>query len=231
MSSSPAAGARHRAFVPIFAVILAGCGNEPAAATPPQPSEAPAVTPDTTAPTPEATDTTKAKAKPSAPPEAEAKPQGSGRPAVLKSDPSEITDTFGSSPASKLELGDKEIATLRLPEGALGTGTLITFKIDAKGKATGGQIGKIYRINAVFPPSSTPEAITSSGPPFVIELPAGARKDANLAVGVEDDKGKVKWSVVAPKRVDDARKVAIFELAALPSAWLHITTKPPAGEK
>jgi hypothetical protein len=150
---------------------------------------------------------------------------------VLKSDPSEITDTFGSTPGAKLELGDKEIATLRLPEGGLPTATLITFKIDGSGKSTGGQIGKIYHINAVIPPSSTPEAIESSGPPFVLELPAGTKKDANLAIGVEDDKGKVKWTIVAAKRTDDSRHVAVFELPTLQSGWVHVTTKAATGGK
>jgi len=145
---------------------------------------------------------------------------------VIKSDPSEITDTFGSPP-SKLELGEgKDIAILRLPEGALGTGTNITFKIDRNGKASGGLIGKIYRIMAMVPPSSTPASFASNGPPFVIELPVGAKKDANLAIGVEDDKGKIKWTIVAPTRTDDSRNMAIFELATLPSGWLHVTTKP-----
>lgn len=149
---------------------------------------------------------------------------------MLKSAASEITDTFGSTPGAKLELGDKEIATLRLPEGGLRTATVITFKVDGRGKSTSGQMGKIYHVNAVVPPSSTPEPIESNGPPFVIELPAGS-KNANLAVGVEDDKGKVTWTIVAAKRTDDVRHVAVFELSTLPSGWLHVTTKAPTGAK
>jgi hypothetical protein len=225
-STSPRAGALLWQLLPIFALILAACGSEPTAAAPPQPTETPVAT---TAPTqvteappaaePSATATATAAAKP-------APPQTSGRPAVLKSDSSEITDTFGSTPASKLVLGDKEIATLRLPEGGLHTATVLTFKIDGRARSSGGQIGKIYQISAVVPPSSTPEQIESNGPPFVLELPAGAKKDVNLAIGVEDDKGKVKWTVVAPKHVDDSRNVAVFELTTLPSGWVHLTTKP-----
>jgi hypothetical protein len=149
---------------------------------------------------------------------------------VLKSDAKEITDTFGSPPA-KLELGDKEIATLRLPEGALSKGTVITFKIDPRGKTTGGQIGKIYSLQAVVPPSTSPDQVPTSGPPFELELPAGSKKDANLAIGIEDDKGKIKWTIVAPKRIDDARNMAVFQLDTLPSAFLHVTSKPPTAAK
>ena len=182
---------------------------------PPQPTETPSAAPAPPTPEPEPTATASASASASAaakPP----KSQGGGSPAVLKSDPSEITDTFGSSPASKLELGDKDIATLRLPENGLHTGTLVTFKIDKAGKSGGGQVGKIYSIKSIVPPSSSPEQIESNGPPFVLELPSGPKKDVNLAIGVEDDKGKIKWTIVAPKSVDDARHVAIFELTTLP---------------
>jgi hypothetical protein len=216
-------------FLPIVAMLLAACGNEQGA-TPPQPTDTPSANPTpTVAPEPvaSATASASASAAASAKPEAPPKRQSSGRPAVLKSDPSEITDTFGSSPPSKLELGDKEIATLKLPEGALRTGTVITFKIDTRGgKSTGGQVGKIYKILAVIPPSGTGENIASDGPPFVLELPAAKGKDVNLAIGAEDDKGKIKWSIVAPSSKDEGRNVAIFELATLPSAWLHVTTKP-----
>ncbi len=68
--------------------------------------------------------------------------------------------------------------------------------------------------------------IESNGPPFVLEMPAGSKKDANLAIGVEDAKGKVKWTVLAPKQIDDSRNVAVFELTTLPTGWVHVTTKP-----
>lgn len=215
--------------LPIFTLILAACGEPTPPAPPPQPTDTPSATPAPTveatpAPTASASASASASAAPSAAPRA-----GSGRPAVLKADPKEITDTFGSPPA-KLELGEKEIATLRLPEGALSRGTVITFKIDARGKAIGGQIGKIYSILALVPPSTSREPIASSGPPFELELPAGSKKDANLAIGVEDDKGKIKWTIVAPKRIDDARGMAVFQLETLPSGWLHVTTKPPTAK-
>jgi hypothetical protein len=211
-----------------LALVLAACGNsEPTAATPPQPTETPSAAP---APTPETTAAASASASASAKPAEPPKNQNSGRPSVLKSDPSEISDTFGSSPASKLELGDKEIATLRLPENGLHTGTVVTFKIEKAGKSGGGQVGKVYSIKSIIPPSSSPEQIESNGPPFTLELPSGPKKDVNLAVGIEDDKGKIKWTIVAPKSVDDARHMAIFELTTLPSGYLHVTTKAAGGK-
>ena len=215
--------------LPAIALFLAACSGDPAPTAPPQPTEAPSAAPAPTpppAPEPTAQPSASASASAKAPP----KPS-SGRPAVMKSDPSEITDSFGSTPASKLELGDKEIATLRIPEGALRQATNITFKLDARGKAHGALTGRIYRVIAVLPPSGNPESVESGGDPFVLELPAGAKKDANLAIGVEDAKGRVKWTVVAPKRIDDARNVAVFELPSLPSAWHHVTTKAPTAGK
>jgi hypothetical protein len=220
--------------IPALVLLLAACGNsEPSASSAPQPSDtpsaSPAAPPSAEAESPGAAPTASASAK------AEAKPpksQGGGRPAVLKSDASEITDTFGSSPASKLELGSgNDIATLRLPEEGLHTATLVTFKIERAGKSGGGQVGKVYSIKSVLPPSAEPQQIASNGPPFVLELPTGNKKDASLAVGVEDDKGKIKWTIVAAKSTDDSRHVAVFELTTLPSGYLHLTTKAPGGGK
>jgi hypothetical protein len=211
--------------LPAFAIVLAACGEPTPAAPPPQPTDsasaAPAPPPPP-APAPSATASASASADAAKPPPK----QSSGRPMVMKSDPTEITDTFGSTPGAKLELGDKDIATLRIPEFALRTATNITFRLAPHGgKATGGQVGKVYEILAVIPPSPTPLALESEGPPFVLELPAGSKKDANLAVATEDDKGKLKWTIVAPKRIDDARNVAVFELTTLPGSFLHVTTK------
>jgi hypothetical protein len=209
---------------PAFALLLAACGGEPAPAPPPQPTETASAAP---APPPEPSAAPKASASASAAPATPPPKQSSGRPAVMKSDSKEITDSFGTSPGAKLELGDKEIATMRIPEGALKQATNIPFKIDGRGKSTGPVVGKIYYVLAAYPPASTPETVESGGDPFVFEMPAGAKKDANLAIGVEDDKGKVKWTIVAPKRIDDARNVAVFELGTLHSGWMHVTTKKP----
>jgi hypothetical protein len=60
-------------------------------------------------------------------------------------------------------------------------------------------------------------------------MPAGDKKDANLAIGEisTDDKGKPKivWTVVAPVKIDDTTASARFELKTLSDAYLHITTK------
>jgi hypothetical protein len=146
---------------------------------------------------------------------------------MVKSDAAEVSDTFGTNQPAKIELGEKDLAVLRIPSGALAHATNITFKLDPRGKSQPPMVGKLYRLLSVYPPSTTPEpkVETNNGEPFVLELPAGAKKEANLAIGVEDDKGKVKWTIVAPKRIDDVRNVAVFELTALPSAWLHVTTK------
>jgi hypothetical protein len=215
-------------WLPICGLLLAACGEPASPTPPPQPTDTPTVAPappppPTSAPTASAS----AAASAAAPPPRRG---GSGAIAVLKSDPSEITDTFGSGPA-KLELGDKDIATLRIPEGALTHATNVSFKLDAHGKSLGAPTGKIYALLVTIPPSGSGEQIESNGPPFVLELPAGGKKSANLAVGAEDANGKLKWTVVAPKSIDDARNVAIFELSTLPSGWIHVTTKPAGAAK
>ena len=213
-------------------VLLAACGGEPAPVVPPAPTDAPtAMPPPTTSATAEAT-----------PPAPTAAPSGaadmppvpkpsSGRPAVLMSDSAELSGTFGSSPGAKLELGDKDKMTLKIPENALAKGTVITFKIDAKGKANGAPIGKILHLTAFVPPGTEPATVTSEGPPFELQMPAGSKKDANLAVGTisTDDKGreKITWKVIAPKRIEDAAGIAYFELPVLTESFIHVTTKAP----
>lgn len=224
----------------VLLALLVSCGGDPVpVAPPPAPTEAPVVE---APPPPEPSASPSATAEataPSASASAAAAPpksQGSGRPAVLKSDPVEITDSFGSSQGAKLELGDKEIATLRIPEQTLGQATNVTFKLDPKGKAGGALLGKIYRLIPVIPPEGKPVTVPSNnGTPFELVLPSGSKKDANLAIGsIEvDDKGreKIKWQVIAPKRIDDAAGLAYFELPALTDSFLHITTKPATDAK
>ena len=215
-------------------VLLAACGGEPAPVAPPAPTEAPAVTP-----APTASATAEATPAPSAKPSATAATdmpapvkQSSGRPIVLMADSKELTGTFGSSPGAKLELGDKEKITLRIPEFALSTrGTIITIKIDPKGKANGSLIGKILRVTT-FAPAGAAEPAASEGPPFELQMPAGNKKDANLAVGTVavDDKGneKITWKVTAPKRIDDVAGIAYFELMTLGDSFIHVTAKAPS---
>jgi hypothetical protein len=140
-------------------------------------------------------------------------------------DPTEISDTFGVSPGAKLELGnDPEKAVMRIPEGAFATGVNVTFKLDPKGKTTGILIGKVYHLTSVIPPSGTPERIVTAAGPFKLELPAGNKKEANLALG-EISGGRVTWKVIAPTRIDDVAGIAYFEISELFDHYLHVTTK------
>jgi hypothetical protein len=218
--------------LPLLTLVLVACGADPV-----PPPAAPAATetaaaepaPPSPPPEPPPTATASASAAAAAAPP---KRESSGRPSVVKQDAQEIHDTFGVSPGAKLELvGDKERAVLKLPEFSLPQATNILFKLDNRGKSGGFQIGKIYRIQCVIPPGSTPIVVESGGPPFELALPAGNKKNANLAIGVEDDKGKVTWTVRAPSRIDDAQNLAYFELTALPAAWVHVTSKPAPDKK
>ncbi len=160
----------------------------------------------------------------------------SGRPAVLKQDSTEITDTFGSSPPGKITIGDTNPSVLVIPEFALDRGHNITFKLDPKGKTHGLPVGKIFHVMAQVGGSPNYTTVASVGPAFELQMPAGNKKDANLAIGTitQDEKTAretVSWKVIAPKRIDDATGMAYFELAQLPDAYLHVTTKPVADEK
>lgn len=217
----------------LVAAALTGCGaDQKDAVPPPEPTASAAATP----PPPVETAVASAAPEPTASASAATPPkppkQSSGRPAVLKQDASEITDTFGSSPGAKLQIGsDKDAAVLKIPEQALRVGTNITFKLNPRGKATGGQVGKIYHVIPWIPPATQPTTVESEGPPFELQFPAGTRKDANLAVGVitVDDKGreKIAWTIYAPKHIDDVTNTAFFELPSLSEAFIHVTTKAP----
>jgi hypothetical protein len=221
-----------------LALVLSACGGEPPPVETPKPPtpaepapvvEAPAATAEPAAPPP-------APAEPVAEEPARKTPPPSGRPPVLKSDPEEITDTFGLTPAAKLELGDdKGRAVLRIPEYAFDRGVNVTFKIDKKGKTAGGQIGKIYHTLAQVAGATEFRTIQTQGPPFVLELPAGNKKNANLAIGDilvgEAGREKVTWRVVAPSKIDDVAGIAIFELPSLGDCYLHVTTKEPTVDK
>jgi len=215
-------------------VLLAACSGEPAPVAPPTPTEAPVAAPaptvsatlEATPPTPSAKPSGSAAVDMPAPVK-----QSSGRPTVLMEDSKELSGSFGSSPGAKLELGDKEKITLRIPEFALSTrGTIITVKIDPKGKANGALIGKIIHLST-FEPKGTPDPAASEGPPFELQMPAGNKKDANLAIGTisVDDKGneKITWKVIAPKRIDDVAGIAYFELTSLSDSFIHVTAKVP----
>lgn len=218
-------------------LALLACGGETPAPEAPKPAPA--------APAAPAAPTAAPEAPPTAAPDASAAPATepaapadnsrppSGRPPILMSSAEEITNTFGMTPAAKLELGDDSSrAVLRIPEYAFDRGVNVTFKIDKKGKSGGPVVGKIYRTQMQY--AGQPDFITvqSDGPPFVLEMPAGSKKEANLAVGdiVQDEKtgrDKITWTIVAPKRIDDVTNVAVFELPALGDYYLHVTTKKP----
>jgi hypothetical protein len=64
----------------------------------------------------------------------------------------------------------------------------------------------------------------SVGGPFELQLPAGNKKDANLALG-EIGGGRVTWKVIAPKKIDDVAGIAYFEITELNDHYVHVTTK------
>lgn len=208
----------------------------------PQPTAQPTAAP-TAMPTAEATatPTAEATAEPTAEPTAAAsaaptpdKTRSSGRPPVLLQDAKSITDTFGYSPGAKLELGEKDLVTLRIPEGALSQATNVTFALDTKCKTTGIVTGKVYKITPTIPPSPTPASVASSnGAPFVLLMPGVKKKDLNLAIGTftKNDKGveTLQWKVLGPAKTDDETGVFEFHLDTLPDGCLHLTNKPPTA--
>lgn len=222
------------------AIALAACGGEqPAPVAPTDPTSALPMTTPTgvpAAPAPEPSSVASAEPASSAAADAGAPPKssGGGRPPVLKTDDTSITDTFGSAPA-KLEIGDdKGRAILRIPEGSLDKGYNITFQLDPKAKSGGAQVGKLYRIKSQVAGAQDFMQVATTGDPFELAMPAGGKKDANLAIGetTVDDKGKekIKWTVIAPKRIDDATNMAWFDLPALGGdTVIHITTKAPSA--
>lgn len=160
------------------------------------------------------------------------KTKSSGRPPVLLADPKSITDTLGSSPGAKMELGDKEITTLRIPEGAFSQATNVTFAIDTKCKTTGVVTGKLYKITPAIPPESKAVSIPSNnGAPFVLIMPGTKKRDLNLAIGsfTKDAKGNetLQWKVLAPAKTDESTGMFEFHLDTLPDGCVHLTNKPP----
>jgi hypothetical protein len=218
------------AFLLAAPLAVAACSDPaPNPVPPPQPTVAPtaAVTAEpTAAPTAEPTAAPTSSAAAEVPTD---KPRA-GRPPVLLADPKSITDTFGFSPGAKLELGDKEIAILRIPEGAFTTATNVTFNLDTKCKTSGLVFGRVYKITPAIPPASLPASVASNnGTPFTLVMPTAKKKDLNLAIGTfgKDAKGNdnLTWKVVAPKSTDEAAGTAEFHLDPLPDGCLHLTNK------
>jgi len=215
------------------ALALAACGGEPPppAETPePAVKEAPAPEP-TAAPeaTPTPAPTSTANAGPAPQPE-----QSVEGPPVLMTNEKELQAVFTTRPGAKLELGDDTgRALFRIREGSLPSAYIISFKIDPKGKSTGVPIGKTYRMLVQIENSSELPKVETQDKPFELTLPAGGKKDANLAIGevTTDDKGreKIVWTIVAPEKIDDATGTAFFKIKAIGNYWLHVTAKPPTA--
>ncbi len=212
-------------------VALAACsssGSQPAQAEPEVTADVPTAAP-TSEPEPAPTATATAEAEATAAPTSD-KPVPSGRPPVSYSHAEKITETFGATPAAKLELG-KEGVVLRIPEFALNDGVLLTFMIDKKGKKAKGGAGGIYHLFAQMPPSEDFRTVTTKGPKFELKLPSAKVAAPNLAIGEikKDDKGKetIEWKVIAPTKKDDTS--ATFELDGFTNAYLQVTSEAPSS--
>jgi hypothetical protein len=228
-SIGPFSGKRALRLAGLAALVSAAACSSTQAQT--EPTAAPEPTPEVTSePVPTAEPTASASAEVPPPAPTSTIPPPSGRPAVSRNHPEKITDTFGATPAAKLELGT-EGAILRIPEWALSDGILITFMIDKKGKKAKGGAGNIYRLAAQIPPAEAFKTVTTKGPKFELTLPNAKVASPNLAVGEPktDEKGKetIVWTVVAPTKKDD--KSATFELTEFTNAFLQITSEGPSS--
>jgi hypothetical protein len=144
----------------------------------------------------------------------------------------EASGNVPSDGTTKVEVGETELATLKILDGALSKPKLVTLKLDPKGKAHGQVAGSLYRVS-MTEPDGTPTTVSTAGEPFVLTLSTGGKKDLNLAIGetvTEKGKQKLVWRVVAPKSVDEAAKTATFELTSLSDLGIHLTAKEPTKE-
>jgi hypothetical protein len=129
-------------------------------------------------------------------------------------------------------------AELRIPPGALTSPRNIVFMVDRNSRGHTGKIGDVYSLEVQVPNEqyevgdarrSNPEP--TGGNPFQLKLPLPAGRDsANLAVESvavnEKGRGKSTWIVIAmtkPESADTGNR-AVFELANLPDAHVHLTT-------
>lgn len=216
----------------ICASALAACGGKPVEPGEPTAEPPPPVTkaePPAPAPAPSGEPSA---AEPTAAEPASTGRAPSGRPPLFFPNPTKIAEQVGETPAAKFELGGNEGAYLKVPEYAIRTAVLLTFMIDKKAKRHKGAVGETYRLQAQIPPSADFSTVESNGPPFELKLPkVGAA--SNLAIGdtKTDAAGKetTTWKVIAPKKVDDATKAAIFELSGFTNTTLHLTTEAPGG--
>ncbi len=223
--------------VALFALVIcastvAACGGQPVAPGEPTAEAPPPVAkPELPPPAEEEGAEPAASAAPPADPASTGRAP-SGRPPLFFPNPTKITEQVGETPAAKFEVGGNEGAYLKVPEYAIRTAVLLTFMIDKKAKRHKGAVGETYRIQAQIPPSAEFSSVESGGPMFEVKLPKNGPA-ANLAIGETkvDGAGKetTTWKVIAPKKVDDAAKAAIFEIAGFTNATLHLTTEAPGG--
>jgi hypothetical protein len=227
--------------VALFALSLTACSSTPAPTTEAEsdplaltdvpttakpaaalPTAEPTAAP-TTAPTSEPT---------AAPTAAPSTPPSSGRPPLLFSHSEKIANTFGASPAAKLELGS-EGAVMRIPEYALRDTVNVVFALDKKPalnrKKKGGE-GALYRLTGQRPPAEE-AATVATDMAFELKLPVGKLTSPNLAVGEpkKDDKGRdtIGWTIVAPKKVEGG--FAYFDLKSFTDASLQLTSEAPSA--
>ena len=211
----------------VSVLVLAACSSN----QPPQPQIEPEPTaPVETAPPVETSEPAPTPSAEAPPAPTSDKPAPSGRPAVSYANAEKITETFGATPAAKLELG-KEGTILRIPEYALSDGVLLIFMVDKKGKKAKGGAGTIFHLYAQMPPSEDFRAVSTKGPKFELTLNSAKVASPNLAIGEikKDDKGKevVEWKVIAPAKKDDTS--ATFELTDFTNAYLQITSEAPSS--
>jgi hypothetical protein len=132
---------------------------------------------------------------------------------------------------------------LRIPSGSMRSACNVLFVVDKKNRGHRGKLGDVYTIEVQVPEQQNPagEARPSRPEPtgadsFVLKLPLPAGKEsASLAVeSVEVDakgRGRSKWTVVAMSKVEpaDDGKCAVFEMANLTDAHVHLTTERAAA--
>jgi hypothetical protein len=148
-------------------------------------------------------------------PEAEAPAEGPSGPELKLRDASMIEASVDYTGAV-LIIG--ESAKLTFPEEALAKGLAVHFGLAQSKQSGPGRLGSVYE----FAPGAT-----SSGPPFVLELPLPrGKKQANFALFRYEGE-KVVWDVRAATRIDEENGVAILEIEEIGEGWIHLTTANP----
>jgi hypothetical protein len=176
---------------------------------------------------------TSASAAASAAPEKKKPPAATGAPMAVTEDDVAVTTTYGARGGKIRVAGGIE---LTVPVDAVDVGTnfllaLNTGKEALKVTPYKGQIGDLFRMG-VNRPDTAPSAITSMNGPFVLRVPMPkGTATANLVIAVPAGGKTGKYSVLAPKRIEEGdRPFAVFELSKIvPEAMIHLTSSPPTG--